>query len=742
MPNVPTVDAPTVEQSGAPLGISAPAEAFSGNVVGEGLKQIGATEQQGSDMLQRHAEQYQAINNKSEADAAYVQHLQGLNQFNADYQANNRGMAAANNLPAAFKTIDQQRTDISNSLSNPMAKAMFDMDSRRATSNITGELSRFAAAQRHESILKTATAVQEALVSDLALHPENVVANGKQMMEQQLVINSELGLSDEAGALEARKSYGQMIATASQVMAGNGKIQQAADFLEAHKAGMDGKVYEQTLMQLKPGLEANDAASMAHAAVQDALHGMGSAVGPTVDYLNSVHGREGEARNPHSSADGIGQFTEGTWLATLKNDPQFKADIVGKSDAQVLQMRHDPGVANRAILSYAQSNASYLGSKGLPVNSATVGLAHGFGPGGAEGILKAIQTNPNEKVDQVVGPHTAQINHVSGQTVSAVFQGFQSRFPGSSVDSTAGGDPTSYGLASRMQSTIALARASSQARYPGNQVIEDQTVSRAITELNQQIGAAKDVESNAYNTLGNFALANQVQDLPTLLNSVPNGLQMYNKLPSSQRTALQADVHRNAVELTPERFQTRTILDGAYSVRATDPQQFLSMDIRNMPLTLQDKLKYGKMQDELRNKPAATADPNEKIVTQLIHSQQYQSLTSPAGLNIKPGSTDEQHLLGTVSGQLDAWRAAHPNQQPGQKDVAAILASAVSQTSYHRYVGGVAIPFTGETTYNFKDISDEDKAGAVAYLNHNRIAVTENSIARTVAEAKARQGVK
>jgi hypothetical protein len=725
MPQVPTVDAPSVSQSGAPIGVSAPASAFGASVIAAGLGELGATEQQTSDMLQKHAEQYQAINNKAEADGAFVSHLDAVNKYAADYQANNRGMKAVDNLPTALEDLNKQRTDIGETLSNPTARAMFDADSRRATANITGELTRFAAGQRKEYVLKQSAAVQEALASDTVIHPENFAANMRQMMEQQVAINEQLGLSPELGQLEARKLYGNTVAMVSETLAGTGNIEGASAFLQAHKEGMDGKVYADTLMKLKPAMLANDAADLGHEAVTDALHGMGSAIGPSVDYLSNVHGREGEAKNPHSTADGIGQFTQGTWLKMMKTDPQFAEDVKGKTDAQILQMRHDPSVANRGILAYAQSNADYLHSKGLPVNAATVGLAHGYGPGGAESLMHA---DPNAKVETVIGKQVAQNNGVLGQTVGAVIGKFQSRFGTGSVDSAAGGPPTSMDLQGRMQTVLALVDQKVAAKYGDNAVIRDQAEARAMSELNRQITAAKDKETSAFTTLGQVAMDSQIQDLPTLLKTVPNGLQMYNTLPLSQRTSLQSAVHHNATEITGSREQNIVALNGMWGSRTENPQAFLNAPIADMDLPLSQKIDFLKKQAELRGKPAA-ADPQAKQLAQITRMPEYKALIGSSGLNIKAGSDEEYTLRGSIAGQLEQWYTQHPTEPPKTKDIQAMIARSAGQHSYHYELFGQKIG-SSFTEQEVPDISDADKEGISRQLTKLGIPISAFTIAK------------
>jgi hypothetical protein len=210
---------------------------------------------------------------------------------------------------------------------------------------------------------------------------------------------------------------------------------------------------------------------------------------------------------------------------------------------------------------------------------------------------------------------------------------------------------------------------------------------------------------------------------------------MYNTLPLSQRTALQADIHRNATEMTNSRFSNINALNGMYALRATNPQAFLSAPIADMDLPLSQKIDFLKKQADLRAKPASTTDPNQKIITSLMHSEQYHALAK--GLGIAPKSDEEFHLIGTISGQLDAWNAAHPNQAPGPKELSAILANSAAQHNYHYEIGGVRIPFSGGTQPTY-EISDEDKQQAIKLLQRLGRPTDEYNIARIVAEKNAR----
>ncbi|MBI3700580.1 MAG: hypothetical protein HY242_09090 [Afipia sp.] len=97
-----------------------------------------------------------------------------------------------------------------------------------------------------------------------------------------------------------------------------------------------------------------------------------------------------------SSALGIGQFTEGTWLSVIKSArPDLAA---GKTDSELLALRSDKGVAKEMIDAYAQQNAGYLRAQGVPVTDANLKLAHVLGPRDAVAVATADPSTPIQKL--------------------------------------------------------------------------------------------------------------------------------------------------------------------------------------------------------------------------------------------------------------------------------------------------------------------------------------------------------
>jgi hypothetical protein len=93
------------------------------------------------------------------------------------------------------------------------------------------------------------------------------------------------------------------------------------------------------------------------------------------------------AKNPHSSAAGLGQFVNETWLEMIRADRPDLAKERG--DNEILELRQDPRLAREIITRFAEHNALVLRRRGLPVTAATLYLAHFSGSAGAIAILSA-----------------------------------------------------------------------------------------------------------------------------------------------------------------------------------------------------------------------------------------------------------------------------------------------------------------------------------------------------------------
>lgn len=120
--------------------------------------------------------------------------------------------------------------------------------------------------------------------------------------------------------------------------------------------------------------------------------------------------------NQTSSALGIGQFIDGTWLDMIK---RYRHDLAeGKSDAEILELRKDPDLSKEMTARYAAENEARLCRAGVPVTPTSTYLMHFAGPGGGVKLMKA---DPNTPVESILNDDAIQANpFLRGKTASWV----------------------------------------------------------------------------------------------------------------------------------------------------------------------------------------------------------------------------------------------------------------------------------------------------------------------------------
>jgi hypothetical protein len=95
------------------------------------------------------------------------------------------------------------------------------------------------------------------------------------------------------------------------------------------------------------------------------------------------------AKNKRSSATGLGQFLDETWLDMIR---AHRPDLAkGRNQAEILELRRDTKIAREITARFTERNAEMLRKRGLTVTPGTLYLAHFAGGAGAMAILSAME---------------------------------------------------------------------------------------------------------------------------------------------------------------------------------------------------------------------------------------------------------------------------------------------------------------------------------------------------------------
>lgn len=132
------------------------------------------------------------------------------------------------------------------------------------------------------------------------------------------------------------------------------------------------------------------------------------------DTIARESGGNPNARNPRSSAGGLGQFIDSTWLDVLsRNRPDIAA---GRSPSELLQLKFDPQLSTEMTKAYEAENNARIAKAGFPVTPGNSYLAHFAGP---EGALKVLSAQPDTPVAQLLGAKAVAANpHIQNMTAA------------------------------------------------------------------------------------------------------------------------------------------------------------------------------------------------------------------------------------------------------------------------------------------------------------------------------------
>jgi hypothetical protein len=113
-----------------------------------------------------------------------------------------------------------------------------------------------------------------------------------------------------------------------------------------------------------------------------------AAIGTVVERIIAAESNGDQSfKDSHSSATGLGQFPDDTWLELIR---QYRPDLTkGRSESETLELRRDAKLAHEITMRFVERNAAILKHRGLPLTAGAIYLAHFAGPAGAVAILSA-----------------------------------------------------------------------------------------------------------------------------------------------------------------------------------------------------------------------------------------------------------------------------------------------------------------------------------------------------------------
>ena len=133
--------------------------------------------------------------------------------------------------------------------------------------------------------------------------------------------------------------------------------------------------------------------------------------------IQNESGGDPNIPNKNSTAKGLGQFIDSTWLTMVK---RYRPDIAaGKSNAQIIALKTNAPLAREMTTRYVEENARALRSAGMPVTDGNLYLAHFLGAGGAVKLLSA--QDKSQPVVNLVGQKVVDANRfIQGKSVQWV----------------------------------------------------------------------------------------------------------------------------------------------------------------------------------------------------------------------------------------------------------------------------------------------------------------------------------
>lgn len=197
------------------------------------------------------------------------------------------------------------------------------------------------------------------------------------------------------------------------------------------------------LKSLENPLQNNALAALVNRApvgVTDAIKTASAKTGVSFAYLMDKAAAESsfnpDAKAKTSSATGLFQFIESTWMDMVDKHGAKHGVDTNQSRQQLLNLRKDPALASVMAAEFAQDNKSYLEQNvGGDIGETEMYFAHFMGAGGANAFLSQMKKNPLS-IGADLFPQAARANKnvfydkATGEpkTLQAIYDHFDKKF--------------------------------------------------------------------------------------------------------------------------------------------------------------------------------------------------------------------------------------------------------------------------------------------------------------------------
>ena len=304
--------------------------------------------------------------------------------------------------------LDHHAQEITNGLKNNRQREMFQVAYGQMRNSFANALLEHTRVQNHKFKLDTAEAAIETGKRSFVLADSltDKKAYGDQIRAMAQRKGQLLGWGEEQIQNEIRKPLGEAVRLSVAGLMDRGDFDHAEAMLNVFKDDVDVDSYskmnraisdaraEQRGVMLADQLDSNGMY------VEDVTGD--AAVKKSVARIIKV---EGTGKNPLSSAVGVGQFIDSTWLLMIK---RYRPDLAaGRSNAQILQLRKDSNVATQMVECAVRQYAKSLHSAGLQVTMGNLYMAHFLGESKAIRVLK---TDPSAHVSSVLSAGEIKAN--------------------------------------------------------------------------------------------------------------------------------------------------------------------------------------------------------------------------------------------------------------------------------------------------------------------------------------------